>query len=181
MNFNIEHKENSWKKLLILPVSRNSIYINKALFLLIQIVTALFLFLIANIIAGLVLGIIHPELAFFSSVLKIGPMLKMLLRLFVSILGIFSIQYLLSLFFKNMIIPIASGMFLTVAALIVALRWKYAVYFAYAFPQIFYYASQGQLNVKSWNGIFITELNGLAIFLVLMITGMFIFKNKQLK
>lgn len=181
LNFNIEHKENSWKKLLILPVSRSSIYLNKALFLLLQITTALLLFLLAIFASGFVLGIIHPELAFLSHSIKLGPMLKALLRLFVSILGIFSIQYLLSLFFKNIIIPIASGMFFTIAALIVALRWKYAVYFAYAFPQIIYSASREQLNVKSWHGIFISEPVGIAIFLVAIITGMYIFKNKQLK
>jgi hypothetical protein len=162
-------------------VSRNSIYINKAVFLLLQIVTALLLFLISIFAAGLVLGIIHPELGFLSCPLKIGNMLKLLLRLFVSILGIFSIQYLLSLFFKNIIIPISIGMFFTVAASIVALLWKYSVYFAYAFPQISYYASMGKLNVKSWNGIFIYEFVDIAIFLVLMIIGMCFFRNKQLK
>ena len=164
-----------------MPVSRNSIYLNKALFLLLQIATALLLLLIAVIASGFILGVIHPELAFLSNSIRLGHMLKALLRLFVSILGIFSIQYLLSLFFKNMIVPIATGMFFTIAALIIALRWKYAIYFAYAFPQIIYSASRGQIDIKSWHGISISEPISILTFVALLLVGMLIFKNKQLR
>ncbi len=179
LNLNIEHKENSWKKLLLLPVSRNEIYFTKVFFLLLQVLAALGIFLLSIVIAGLILGLIHPELMFLEQPFAALSSIKLLLKLFISILGIFAIQFVISLFFKNIIIPVSLGIFLGIVSLIITTRWEHSIYFPYSFPALFYYKFAGKLNVESWHGINITEIYSIAVFVIVMTIGTYWFRNKQ--
>jgi len=97
----------------------------------------LFLFVLFNLflVGGAILAnLIHKEFTFLSRSLEINSILKMNLKSFVSLLGIISIQYWLSLRIKNFIVPIAIGLGLLITAMIVQ-QWEhiYKVPYAYSF------------------------------------------------
>ena len=57
MNAQLEHKNNSWKKLYLLPVNKSYIYLGKLAFLSITAVLALFLFSILLIVTAFINGL----------------------------------------------------------------------------------------------------------------------------
>lgn len=179
LNLGIEHKENSWKKLLLLPVKRSNIYFSKVLFLLIQVVFALVLFHTTILLSGYSLGLIHSELKYTEfNPLLVEHSVK-LLHLFVAILAIFSIQYVISLFAKNTIIPITIGVFGVIISLIIN-GWKYAIYFPYSFGMVSLSAGKGN-QLETWHGFTIVDALSITLFVVVLFAGNYIFRKKQLR
>jgi hypothetical protein len=131
----IEYKNNTWKQVFASPQSIGNIFFSKYSTILLMI---LFLFVMFNLflMGGAVLAsLIQKEYTFLSSSLEIDQILKMNLKSFVSLLGIISIQYWLSLRIKNFIVPIAIGLCLLITAMIIQQRWEhiYKVPYAYSF------------------------------------------------
>jgi len=181
ININIEHKENSWKKLFVLPVQRESIYISKMLFLLCQVFMSLVIFSVSIIIFGGILGLVHKELNFLDYYPEFYPYSKLIIRLFISVLGIFSIQYFLSLFFKNIIIPISLGVFLTIVATIIVQGWEHSIYFPYAFPMCFFLNSNQLATADHFYGLTPSEITSFATFVAVNILGIIVFNAKKIK
>lgn len=181
ININIEHKENSWKKLFVLPVSRDSIYISKLLFLLFQVFISLIIFTLSIFIFGGILGLVHSELNFLIYYPELCSYSKLIIRLFISILGVFSIQYFLSLLFKNIIIPISIGVFMSIVATIIASAWEYSIYFPYAFPMKFFLNSVQPAAVDAFYGLTISEFTSFATFIAVNVLGLILFKFKKIK
>lgn len=181
ININIEHKENSWKKLFVLPIKRESIYISKLLLLLFQVFTSLIIFSISIFIFGGILGLVYNELKFLNYYPEFYSYSKLIIRLFISILGIFSIQYFLSLFFRNIIIPISLGVFLTIVATIIVQGWEYSIYFPYAFPMWFFLNSNQLATVETYYGLTLSEITSFATFVSVNILGVLVFNAKKIK
>ncbi len=181
LNLNIEHKSHSWKKLLLLPTSRTSIFLNKGLFLAIQTGFAMLLFFIAMLLFGSILGIIHSELKLFDYLPNFTTSLSFLGRLFIASLGILSIQYTLSLFIKNTIIPMTLGIILVITALIITKNWEYSVYFPYSFTSVLFYVNEGKMNVAMWGGLTISEWLSIAVSIFVMLIGTWLFQRKEIK
>lgn len=181
ININIEHKENSWKKLFVLPVSRESIYISKLLFLLFQVFISLIIFSLSIFILGGILGLVHSELNFLNFYPELCSFSKLMVRLFISILGIFSIQFFLSLLFKNIIIPISLGVFMSIVATIIASAWKYSIYFPYAFPMKFFLDSVKPTTVDAFCGLSVSEVTSFVTFATVNILGLILLKFKKIK
>ncbi|PCI98673.1 MAG: hypothetical protein COB15_05470 [Flavobacteriales bacterium] len=181
ININIEHKENSWKKLFVLPIKRESIYISKLLFLLFQVFISLIIFSLSIFTFGGILGFVHKELNFLNYYPEVSSYSKLIVRLFISILGIFSIQYFLSLFFKNIIIPISLGVFLTIVATIIVQDWEHSIYFPYAFPMCFFLNSNQLATIDTFYGLTISEITSFVTFITVNILGVIMFNSKKIK
>jgi hypothetical protein len=130
----IEYKNNTWKQVFASPQSIGNIFFSKYSTILLMV---LFLFVMFNLfmIGGAILAnLIQDEYTFLSRSLEINSILKMNLKSFVSLLGIISIQYWLSLRIKNFIVPIAIGLGLLITAMIIQ-SWEhiYKVPYAYSF------------------------------------------------
>ncbi len=132
----IEHKADAWKTLFTYPVSKLSVYSAKFFYALSLIFLCLFLFAVFTLIWGNLLGTIKPDLKFheyhFEALLS-----QIYLKLFISVLGILSIQFLLSLLWADFLKPMGLGF----AATIIAIIWcntkiKYSYLFPYASPQL---------------------------------------------
>jgi hypothetical protein len=181
ININIEHKENSWKKLFVLPIKRESIYISKLIFLLFQVFISLLIFSLSMFLFGVVLGFVHNELNFLNYSPAFSSYSKLIIRLFISILGIFSIQYFLSLFFKNIIVPISLGVFLTIVATIIVQGWEHSIYFPYAFPMWFFLNTNQLAAMDTFYGLTLSEITSFATFISVNILGIIVFKSKKIK
>jgi hypothetical protein len=92
-------------------------------------------------------------------------------------LGIIGLQFILSIFFENILITLAIGLFLMVGSLIAAgLKWEYIEFVPYASPNRFAAAAG---TVKEW--ITKPEWTNLVVFGLSFAFSLFFFKRKTVK
>ena len=177
----IEHKNKMWKKIFVLPVRKETFFLSKLIFILIIIFVSLIMLDIGILTAGFVSGLFRSELNFLKFAPDFILLMKYTVFIFINVLGIVSIQYLLSLFFKHFILPVATGIFLTVTALILVNVWKGAKYFPYAFPQIYLNDLSGMIEIKHYGILSISEIVSLLTFVAISAIGLIIFVKQKVK
>jgi lantibiotic transport system permease protein len=131
---NMEHRSEMWKSLFALPLNRWSIYGSKYVFAVILIAICLGLFNFLLVISGNLLGWLKPEMKFQDyNVTTLAFTLH--LKLFLSALGILSIQFMLSLLWADFLKPMGVGLVGTIFGLISANSgWEHAYIIPYAHP-----------------------------------------------
>ncbi|MDP4276298.1 MAG: ABC transporter permease [Bacteroidota bacterium] len=179
LNLMLENKADSWKRLYILPIRRETLFWGKLLFLAIQLFCCTVLFFITIPLTGIILGLIHPELAFLNHSLDIVFLLTLSIRFYISLLAILSIQYFISLAFSNIIVPIATGMMLIIVSIIVVQGWNQAYYDPYAFSILL--SREDMVDIPTWFGRPRTELLSIGYFSLISLGAMVYFKQKQVK
>lgn len=138
----IEYKNNTWKQVFASPQSIGNIFFSKYVAIIMMI---LFLFVMFNtflIFSAMVPNLFYPKYGFLKNSIDWTTLLRFNVKSFISLLGIVSIQYWLSLRFRNFIVPIGIGLALLIAGLI-ALQWEHASKIPYCFPVLTF------LNISS--------------------------------
>jgi hypothetical protein len=131
---NIEHKAETWKTLFSLPISKWSVYSAKYLYALFLVTVCLALFALFTLGFGNLLSIVKPTLRFNEFHIE-STLARVYFKLFLSSLGILSIQFVLSLLFRDFLKPMGIGFMATIAGIIMAnVGWSYAYLFPYAHP-----------------------------------------------
>jgi len=105
--FNIEHKNNTWKHIFTLPITKSNIYLSKLVTLIIFIALFYILYIPIWIGCGFTVGLIKPQLELTTHLPNYTSLLNLCFHSFIASLGILAIHFWLSIRFKNMIIPIA--------------------------------------------------------------------------
>lgn len=127
----MEYKNNTWKQLHTTPQSYTTIFFAK--FGVILVMTFKF-FLFFNI--GILLTAYIPTLIFKGGLpaesLPIGYFLEGNAKIFATCLPVLAIQYLISLNFKNFLVPIGIGLLGLIGSLI-GIPWKYIYISPYAY------------------------------------------------
>lgn len=128
----LEYKNNTWKQLHTMPVGFTSIFFSKLLVIIVMVLQFFILFnagiyLSALIPYLLVSGVPYPEAA-----IPYQAILREDLFFFIDCLPIIALQYLISLQFKNFLVPVGIGFGLWVASLS-ALSWKFGYIIPYTY------------------------------------------------
>lgn len=131
----IEDQASGWKHLHALPVPRGAVWVSKLLVLLALNALAQAWFLLLLLVSGGVLAVLRPELGFGEHLPPLGPLLALLLRTWVSSLGILGVQFALSLWRRGFVLPVGVGMAGSVAALTL-LSWKHIGWIPFAGPML---------------------------------------------
>lgn len=132
----IEHKADTWKTLFSLPISKLSVYSAKFLYALFLMLLCLVLFDALTIVSGNLLGTLKPALKFHEYSIT-HTLTELYIKLFLSALGILSIQFLLSLLFRDFLKPMGIGFAATIGGVIMAsMGWQYAYLFPYSHPML---------------------------------------------
>ncbi len=130
----VEHKADTWKTLFSLPIAKWSVYTAKYVYALFLVILSLMLFALFTIGYGNLLGMVKPELKFAEYHMEL-MLFQVYFKLFLSGLGILSIQFLLSLVWSDFLKPMGIGFVCTIAGVImVNLNWDYDFWFPYASP-----------------------------------------------
>ncbi|WP_214653052.1 ABC transporter permease [Mucilaginibacter segetis] len=133
---NVEHKADTWKTLFSLPISRWSVYAAKFLYAVFLIFLCLALFTVLTIGFGNLLSLLKPELKFNNYHMEL-QLMQVYFKLFLSALGILSIQFLLSLLWKDFLKPMGVGFVATIVGVIAASKnWEYSYAFPYSHPMV---------------------------------------------
>jgi hypothetical protein len=133
---NVEHRADTWKSIFSLPISRWSVYGAKFIYAAFLIFLCLALFALFTIGFGNLLSAIKPQLKFNAYHME-KELMQVYLKLFLSSLGILSIQFLLSLIWADFLKPMGLGFVATIVGVTVASKgWEYSYAFPYAHPMV---------------------------------------------
>lgn len=144
----IEYKNNTWKQLHTTPQGFATIFCAKFLVILLMLVEVFVLFNVGMYLSAVVPSMLFSNLPYPTAPI---PYLKFLygnLNFFLDCLPILAFQYLLSLQFKNFLVPIGTGFviwFLGVGML----PWNYSYLFPYLHGTIDFLISTNQFGNRT--------------------------------
>ena len=174
----LEYKNNTWKQLHTLPLSYATIFFSKLA--VIVILMALF-FILFNI--GIYLSAIVPYMLVSGTPYPVQPLpwqrfLTEDVLYFVDCLPIVALQYLISLRFKNFLVPVGLGFVFWVGAL-GALSWKFGYVIPYTYTMYNYLkdATQTRAVMPDVN----IHLVAIAYFVVLTVISYILYITKKEK
>lgn len=183
----IEHKADSWKTLFSLPVSKWSVYSAKLIYASLLIALYLGLFLVLTVVLGNLLGTLKPQELHFADYHMEGLLIKRYIKLFLSSLGILSIQFLLSLLWANFLKPMGVGFICTIiGSILTAINWKYVYLFPYASPSLTTRSStplrKPGAAIDTTVDIFTDNIYvSLIVFAIVFVAGFYIVQKKSVK
>lgn len=179
---NIEHKNDTWKSLFAQPLNKFSIYTAKYLYGVCVIAICLALFGLLTYLSGGLLQLLVPEYH-FSGYSPVNMLRDYYLKLFLSSLGILSLQFVLSLLWADFLKPMGIGFVGTIMGIISAnVQWKYAVYIPYSHPALTINSKTIKTPMEGGFPIFTDEIwISIGYACVFFVLGYFILSRKNIK
>jgi len=180
---NIEHKNDTWKMLFAQPLNKFSIYAAKYLYAVLLIFLCLLLFAALTFGFGCLLQLLVPKYT-FSQYNPSTFLFNSYVKLFLSSLGILSLQFILSLVWADFLKPMGIGFIGTIMGIVTAsLNWQYAYLIPYSLPAL----ALRITKIKPGGdplafAVFTKDVYTSLIYaVVLFITGYFIVSKKSIK
>lgn len=178
---NIEYKGDTWKSLFSLPLPKLSIYASKFLYIIFLTFLTMLLFAVLIIVSGHGIELIRPQLE-FGNYNPNELVFKFFTKMFLSTIGIISVQFLMNLMWNDFLKPFGLGFLLTIVGSITAnVGWKYAAYLPHAFPSL---TVMNIMNTKKGVEFAIFDqaiANSLICGVLIFILGYFILLKRNIK
>lgn len=174
----IEYKNNAWKQVFASPQSLASIFFSK--FITIHFIIFFFylLFTLLMTLSGITTGLFNNKFGFLENTIDWSNLSYLMLKTYVSILGISAIQYWLSLRFKNFIAPVGIGLALLVGSIIARqMGWEHIYKMPFAHPLLTLESFHGKNRPFLENH----ELNSIGYFVAFLALGFFDLKLRKEK
>ncbi|HEY4205508.1 MAG TPA: ABC transporter permease [Puia sp.] len=140
----IEFRNNTWKQLCTTPQSLSIIFLSKLAVSLVMLVEFFLLFTLGIWLTGIIPGVFFSGVPYPSEAFPLKSVGTSSARMFLDILPVVSLQYLLSLRFKNFLVPLGAGLGLYVASMI-AVHWRHGYWIPYTYTA---YNFMGQARQK---------------------------------
>ncbi len=128
----LEYKNNTWKQLHTSPQSLTIIFFSKLSVIVAMMAQFFILFNIGIYLSGIIPSIIYRGIPFPEASINWEFWIKSDIKFFISCLPIIALQYMISLQFRNFLVPLGLGIGMFVASMI-AMNWKHG----YLIPYIF--------------------------------------------
>jgi hypothetical protein len=167
----IEYKNNAWKQVFASPQTLGNIFFSKYLTILLMVVFLFLVFNILLILAAIVPNLFYSKYTFIDTDIDWSQLGLLNFKTMISLLALISLQYWMSLRFKNFIIPIGIGLGMLIVGLILyQLHWKHVYKIPYAFPAITMESMRDQnfsLRFKNheWNSVLYSVFFAVMAFL----------------
>jgi hypothetical protein len=128
----LEFRNNTWKQVCTTPQSLTTIFGAKLAVLLVMLVEFFVLFTLGIWLTGALPGVLFREAAYPVEAFPWKAVFNGSARFFLDILPVLALQFLLSLRFRNFLIPLGAGLGLYVASMI-AVHWRYGYWVPYTY------------------------------------------------
>lgn len=138
----MEFKNNAWKQVHTSPLSLSDIFFSKLTIGLLLLVEFVLLFNIAIYVSGVLPSLAVRGVPYPSAAIPLSRFLKQDLSFLLACLPIVTGQYLISLRFRNFLVPVGIGFMAWVGAL-AALPWKYGYLIPYSYTILRYLTVSG--------------------------------------
>jgi lantibiotic transport system permease protein len=174
----IEFKNNAWKQVHALPIGLATIFFSKLAVVLLMMVQFLIMFTIAIYLSALVPYLLVSGVPYPKHAIPYLHFLREALLYFVDSLPIVAAQYLISLRFKNFLVPVGVGFVAWVAAL-AALRWKFGFLVPYTYCMFNYLKDEPVTKAVMPTVNFHWFAAGYFILFTVMGFGLFVTKREK--
>ncbi len=141
----IEYKNNAWKQLHTTPQSYTTIFFAKFFVILVMIFEVFVLFNLGFFLSAYIPSIIFSDVPFPTAPIPYQLILETNAKFFIECLPILALQYLLSLHYKNFLVPIGVG-FIIWALGIGMVSWQYSYVFPYMQATVDFLVSSDNLK-----------------------------------
>jgi hypothetical protein len=129
----IEFRNNTWKQLCTTPQSLTTIFGAKLAVILVMLLEFFLLFTVGIWITGAAPALLFRDVPYPAEAFPWKSVLIGSARFFLDILPVVGLQYLLSLLFRNFLVPLGVGLGLYVASMI-GVHWRYGYWIPYTYP-----------------------------------------------
>ncbi|WP_345948775.1 ABC transporter permease [Mucilaginibacter sp. PAMB04274] len=180
---NIEHRSDTWKTLFTLPIPKWSIYSAKFVYAVLLLLISLLLFPGFTILFGNLLGAIQPKLKFSGYHME-KELFQIYSKLFLASLGTLSLQFLMSLVWKDFLKPMGIGFIGAIMGIILVatVHWEYAYTIPYSQPLQSIMGRSKTLNGQAQFELLTKEVQlSLITAAVIFVAGYFVVKRKSIK
>jgi lantibiotic transport system permease protein len=167
----LEFRNNTWKQLHTIPQSYAITFFSKLSVILLMMIGFFILFNSAVVLFGIIPSIIFRGIPFPKGEFPWWHFVKMNMKFFIACLPIVAIQYMVSLRFKNFLVPIGFGIGFYVAAMI-AMNWKHGYWIPYIYSPASYAAIYPEVKLYYWS---------LAYFVLFTIIGFVLYYKQKEK
>jgi lantibiotic transport system permease protein len=174
----IEYKNNTWKQLHTTPQGFTTIFFAKFLVILIMLIEVFVLFNVGIYLSAVIPSMLFSNIPYPAAPIPFGAFWYSDVNFFLDCLPVLALQYLISLQFKNFLVPVGTGFaiwFLGVGML----GWEYSYVLPYIHGAIDYFSSSGQFGSRSIPVKI--QLLAVAYFVVIMIAGYVLYVTKKEK
>ena len=141
----IEYKNNTWKQLHTTPQGFMTIFSAKFLVILLMLVEVFVLFNVGIYLSAVIPSMLFSNLPYPTAPIPYLNFLHANINFFVDCLPILALQYLLSLQFKNFLVPIGTGFAIWFLG-IGLLPWEYSYIFPYVHSTLDFLISSNQFG-----------------------------------
>ncbi len=171
----LEYKNNTWKQLHTTPISLTTIYFSKLAVIIVMMLQFFVLFNIGIYLAGIVPYLLVSGVPYPGDPIPFLFFIKENSLYFIDCLPIIALQYLISLKYKNFLLPIGAGMLFWVGAL-GSLSWKYSFIIPYTYCMYHYLEDSGKFHPA-------VDIHMMAIgyFIVFTVLGYVLYLTKSEK
>lgn len=173
----IEYKNNSWKQLHATPQNYSTIFFAKFAVVLVMIFEVFVLFNLGFFLAVYIPSIIFSDVPFPTAPIPYQLMLETNAKFFIECLPILALQYLLSLHFKNFLVPIGVG-FIVWALGIGMVTWQHSYIFPYLPATIDFLISSNSLKREIPINL---QLLSAIYFVIITVASYLLYINKKEK
>ncbi|MEO6314699.1 MAG: ABC transporter permease [Chitinophagaceae bacterium] len=171
----LEFRNNAWKQVLTTPQQFTTIFFSKLLVIIVMMLQFFVLFSLGIYGSAIIPAVLLQAVPFPAAPLHPAGFLKTTALFFIDCLPIISLQYLLSLQFKNFLVPIGIGLAIFMAA-VIANSWKYVYLNPYSYCMVNFSRLQGRSTVNVPLHTF-----ALSYFLLFVVVGFVLFIQKKEK
>lgn len=141
----IEYKNNTWKQLHTSPQLFTNIFLAKLAVIVVMLLQFFLLFNVGTYLSGVIPVLFIKDAAYPAAFIPVKAIAYTSAIYFITSLPIIALQFLISLQYKNFLIPIGVGMGIWIAS-IAALPWKYSYFLPYSHGSLYYLKAAGRLT-----------------------------------
>ncbi|SEN38043.1 hypothetical protein SAMN04488505_1109 [Chitinophaga rupis] len=137
----LEVKNNAWKLVHSTPQKLHTIFSAKLAVILVMLLQFFLLFNIGIYLTGVVPALFNRQIPFPRTAFPVAAYLRGSGHFLIACLPIVALQYLLSLQFRNFLVPVGVGLALLTASIIAA-KWKYGYIIPYIYGTLKFIGKQ---------------------------------------
>ena len=175
----IEYKNNAWKQLHTTPQKFTTIFFAKFLVILIMLVEVFVLFNVGIYLSAVIPSMLFSSVPYPRAPIPFMDFLSADADFFLDCLPILALQYLISLQFKNFLVPVGAGFIIWFLG-VGLLAWEYSYVLPYNHGTINFLMSSGQFADRKIPPINI-QLLAVIYFVVITAASYFLYVTKKEK
>jgi lantibiotic transport system permease protein len=130
---NIEHRFNTWKYLLTLPVPTGFVYLSKLLINMILLAAFYILLIAFFLFFGWLFGYLYPKTGLLTQLPNFKSILHFSIKSFIAFLSVLSIHFWLSIRMRNMFINMGIGLVCIFMSIMTIKSPDIGIYYPYSF------------------------------------------------